>query len=422
MTRADFQVAIVGAGPAGIAAATTAAEQGRRVVLLDDNAAPGGQVWRGQLNRDPTAARWGQRFLASGATFLPNTRVFDHPRPHLLHAEQYGEPLSIGYEQLILSTGARERFLPFPGWTLPNVLGAGALQALVNNGLPIRGKRVVVAGTGPLLIAVAAHLRAHGAHITTLCDQAPLGSLARFAPVLLRHPRKLAEALRYARALFGLRIRTGCWPAAALGSGKLQAVRLTDNRRQWDISCDYLACSFHLVPNTELAQLLGCALDDGYVTVDSLQRTSVQGVFCAGEPTGIGGLDRSLVEGQIAGLAAAGAQIPRLLRRRHASTRRFTAALVRTTALRPELRNLPQPETLVCRCEDVPFGRLAPHGSWRSAKLQTRLGMGPCQGRICGPAAQFLRGWTPDSIRPPIFPVSLACLAAPLQSVSEDFS
>ena len=139
--------------------------------------------------------------------------------------------------------------------------------------------------------------------------------------------------------------------------------------------------------------------------VDDYQRTSVPGIFCAGEPTGIGGLELSLVEGQIAGLAAAGRETAaQPLFAEREKLRRFARVLDRTFTLRAELRSLPLPETIVCRCEDVTCSHLAPHTSWRAAKLQTRCGMGPCQARICGPAAGFLFGWAQDSIRPPVFP------------------
>jgi NADPH-dependent 2,4-dienoyl-CoA reductase/sulfur reductase-like enzyme len=417
---AQFDVVVIGAGPAGMACAATAAEQGRRVALLDDNPAAGGQIWRGPPTADKTAAHWRARLLVSGASLFPNSRAFDLPGDSTVRAERDGQALSIRYSSLVLAAGARERFLPFPGWTLPNVLGAGGLQALVKAGLPVRGKRVVVAGTGPLLIAVAACLRGKGARVVALCEQAPLGRMARFGLGLLRSPSKIAEALRYLRRLSGIVPRAGRWPVAAFGSARLEAVRLSNGHRQWDVPCDYLACGFHLVPNLELAELLGASVRDGFVSVDALQRTSVPGVYCAGEPTGIGGVERSLLEGRIAGLAAAGAAVPESLRRRHAAAQRFAAALARLTALRPELRDLPRPETLVCRCEDVPWSSLSPHSGWRAAKLQTRCGMGPCQGRICGPATAFLLGWTPVSCRPPIFPVPLETLAAPLQSISED--
>ena len=160
-----------------------------------------------------------------------------------------------------------------------------------------------------------------------------------------------------------------------------------------------------LVPNTELAELLGCRIRDGLVQVDDLQQTSVPEVFCAGEPTGVGGLELALVEGQIAGLAAGGhPESAKSLFGARKKLRGFTCALDRAFAPRRELRNLSSPETIVCRCEDVTYSRLAQHRSWRDAKLQTRCGMGPCQGRVCGPATHFLFGWSPTRCDRLFFP------------------
>jgi NADPH-dependent 2,4-dienoyl-CoA reductase/sulfur reductase-like enzyme len=160
-----------------------------------------------------------------------------------------------------------------------------------------------------------------------------------------------------------------------------------------------------------LPSLLNCKISGGYVQVDELQQTSVKGVFCAGEPTGIGGVELALVEGQIAGLAAGGhAAEARELFGERRKARRFARMLDRAFRLRPELKDLPSAETIVCRCEDVSYARLQEHRSWRAAKLQTRCGMGPCQGRVCGPATQFLFQWNPDSVRPPVFPARVESL------------
>src|SRR5262249_19006903 len=142
---------IVGAGPAGLAAACTAAGEGRRVGLVDDNPDWGGQIWRGEGTqpRSEQTRSWFARAASSGIQFLAGTRVFAQPAPGQLWAERRGSRLTLGYDRLILALGARELFLPFPGWTLPNVMGAGGLQALVKGGLPIAGKQVVVAGSGP---------------------------------------------------------------------------------------------------------------------------------------------------------------------------------------------------------------------------------------------------------------------------------
>ena len=134
-------------------------------------------------------------------------------------------------------------------------------------------------------------------------------------------------------------------------------------------------------------------------------------VYSAGEATGIGGLELALVEGRIAGYAAA--DLPekaRALFAERARLRRFARGLERAFALRAELRALPEPETVVCRCEDVSLARMQAYRAWRPAKLQTRCGMGPCQGRICGAAAEFLLGWGMESVRPPVLPARVESL------------
>ena len=177
--------------------------------------------------------------------------------------------------------------------------------------------------------------------------------------------------------------------------------------------CDCFGCGFGLVPNLELPLALGCKVERDFVAVDSLQTSSVPEVFCAGELTGIGGADAALVEGESAGLAASGREdAARRLMPKRAAAHRFRAALVEAFALRSELARLARPDTFVCRCEDVMFDRLKEFTSWRDAKLQTRCGMGACQGRVCGAAAKVLFGWGMESVRPPVLPgkVESLCL------------
>ncbi len=416
------EILVVGAGPAGLAAATAAASAGAQVTVLDDNPGPGGQIWRSGIASasiaiDPARENAIREFRESNASLLPGRRAIDSQQPRTLRAfvEETGVIETITWDRLILATGARERFLPFPGWTLPGVFGAGGLQALVKGGYTIAGKRVVVAGSGPLLLAVAAHLQEDGAEIVTIAEQATLGSMLPFAIKLLSHPAKLMQGARYRATLSHVPYRTGCWPLAVEGTGKLAAVRLTDGTNTWTEPCDLLACGFHLVPNTELAVLLGCELHDDCVVVDATQRTTLEDVFSVGEPTGIAGLDAALVQGKIAGLAATNqATQAKALYKKRNREEAFGKALDRAFALRPELRSLAQPDTIVCRCEDVRFAQLQSQPSWTDAKLQTRCGMGACQGRICGAAVQTLFGWRNTSIRPPIFPVPLsALLSAP---------
>jgi NADPH-dependent 2,4-dienoyl-CoA reductase/sulfur reductase-like enzyme len=407
------------------------------VLLLDDNPAAGGQIWRGGIGPSSKPSNKAEnekrdkalhKLVSSGVTALFGYRVFDAPAPGTLQAlrETAGDPdlVTLRYDRLIVATGARERFLPFPGWTLPGVFGAGGLQALVKGGFPVQGKRVAVAGSGPLLLAVAVHLREYGAHVTSVAEQAPIAQIVPFTASLWSHPAKILQGIGYRAALGKTPYRIGCWPVSALANettGLLKSVRFTDGAKTWDEPCDLLACGFHLVPNTELASLLGCNLRDDFVVVDEQQRTSVANVYCAGEPTGIAGLDAALLQGEIAGLACAGRSIGSA-RARNAAEKKFAARLETAFRLRPELRTLASPDTIVCRCEDVTHKNLVDRSGWTDAKLQTRCGMGPCQGRVCGPATQTLFGWTPKSIRPPLspVPVSALCLHDSQQNVSQE--
>jgi NADPH-dependent 2,4-dienoyl-CoA reductase/sulfur reductase-like enzyme len=338
--------------------------------------------------------------------------VIAAPSAGRLSIETLSSDFEIGYRALVLATGARERFLPFPGWTLPNVMGAGGLQALAKSGMPIAARRIVVAGSGPLLLAVAKYLRGHGARVLLVAEQAGQAALLRFGASLAAHPAKLIQAVELRAKLLGVPYLTSCWPISAQGTQRLESVTLRRGARTWTVPCDYLACGFGLIPATELAEMLGCRIGASGVAVDDDQQTSVPTVFCAGEATGIGGLDLALVEGEIAGYAAAG-------RSREASARfaarqrrrRFATALEKAFALRDELRELPAADTLVCRCEDVSYARVRACSGWREAKLHTRCGMGPCQGRVCGGAVEFLLRWRSESVRPPLFPARIASLA-----------
>lgn len=412
MANHACDVLVVGAGPAGMAAAYRAAQNGQHVIVVDDNPAAGGQIWRGEQAHPSSkeARAWFEKIRTVDFQLINGACVFGQPRAGTLLAEMSSGVAELNYTTLILATGARERFLPFPGWTLPNVMGAGGLQALVKTGLPINRRRVVVAGSGPLLLAVAAYLRKRGAEVLLIAEQASSVQLAKFAVGLVG---KRSQAFELKRQLSGVPYRSGSWVVAAHGTDKLESVTLYRGGKRWQVSCDYLAYGFHLVPNLELAELLGCVIDDNGVRVDEFQQTTVSQIYSAGETTGIGGLELSLVEGEIAGLAAARKhdEARRLFPERE-KQRKFAGRLNRTFALREELRQLPAPDTIVCRCEDVPFERLRAHSSWRAAKLQTRCGMGPCQGRVCGAAVEFLFGWRAESVRPPMLPVRVESLIA----------
>jgi NADPH-dependent 2,4-dienoyl-CoA reductase/sulfur reductase-like enzyme len=397
-------IVVVGAGPAGIAAANSAAGSNREVVIVDDNPTAGGQIWRSTPNAFVV--------LTSSAELIPNTRIVSgDARSRKLLLEDQTSSYQLHYNKLIIATGARERFLPFPGWTLPNVTGAGGMQALVKCGLAIKGKRIVVSGSGPLLLAVAAYLQKQGAVIPLIAEQASTSSLFRFALKLLQLPGKAAQAISLRASLAKVRYATNCWVEAAEGNDQVRRVRLRQGSATWNQECDYLAIAYGLCPNTEIPILLGCESESGGIRTDELQQTSIENIFCAGETTGIGGVDLSLAEGQIAGYAATNqTERARKLFPARTNAQRFARALNHTFAPRPELKALPNANTIVCRCEDVTLARLQSMNSWRAAKLHTRCGMGPCQGRICGPATQFLFGWQAESVRPPIFPARIESL------------
>jgi NADPH-dependent 2,4-dienoyl-CoA reductase/sulfur reductase-like enzyme len=397
-------VVVIGAGPAGLAAAARAIESGVSVAMVDDNPRPGGQIWRGSSYPQP--------WLRDKVELISGARVFAAPQPGTLALETFHGERMLEYKRLILATGARERFLPFPGWTLPNVMGAGGMQALVKSGLPIKDKRVAVAGSGPLLLAVAKYLRDHGARVLLIAEQADSAALFRFGLGLIAKPAKIAQAIGLRAGLLGVPYITGCWPISAQGSEKLESVTFRRGARTFSKTCDYLACGFGLVPNLELASLLGCAMSGTGVAVDDYQQSSIPGVYCAGEITGIGGLDLALAEGEIAGYTAAGKpEAARKLFAARDSHRKFADALERAFAPRAELRAIVYDSTLVCRCEDVALGRIRQCSNWREAKLHTRCGMGPCQGRVCGPAVEFLLGWRTESVRQPVFAARVGSLA-----------
>lgn len=413
-------VLVIGAGPGGLAAATAAARHGARVLVVDAQARPGGQIWRHDVARGaPRAAREALAALQaqSRIAFIGGAQVVDADagtRSVLIeHADGARE---LRGEALVLATGARELLLPFPGWTLPGVSGTGGLQALVKQGWPIAGRRVVVAGSGPLLLAAAATLRAHGAAVLAIVEQAPAARVAAFAARLPRWPRKLAQALALRAALLDVPYRCGALVRAAHGDLHVQAVEIDDGRRTERIECDAVAVGYGLVPNVELALRLGCALAHHgahpHVHVDALQRTSVAGVYAVGEACGIGGVDAARSEGAIAGLAAVGAErhAQRSLRQRdHA--RRFAAVMTEHFTLDARARALATADTVACRCEDVTVGALDSYADPRDAKLATRCGMGACQGRICGAALAELKGWPVGPPRPPLRPARLATLA-----------
>jgi len=463
MTR----IVVVGAGPAGIAAACRAAESGAMVTLLDGEPYPGGGTWRHSIDYSVPrkAKRWFNRLDKVGVSLRTSETVVDITGCSVQVQREQGGLDSIAFDKLILATGAHELFLPFPGWTLPNVMGVGGAQALLKAGMPMKRLRVVVGGSGPLLFAVAASLAKAGAKIVCVAEQTSRVQLAKFALGTLRYqPARMVQGMGYmlqnskvarpswpcfhgleARATFrNSRLWRVYWPNTwlkeARGDSQVREVILTNGKREWIEPADLVACAYGLVPSVELAALAGCKLSvarpawpcfhgleargtiGNRVVVDHLQRCHghpgrvgtgwkpVSRFFAAGEITGIGGTDLAITEGEIAGLAAAGKEsgtrAAKLIARRERQ-QKFARLLNQSFALKPHLKQLPADDTIVCRCEDVTFGELKNQTDQRSAKLYTRCGMGPCQGRVCSSALQYLLDWEPNKVRPPLFPTKI---------------
>ncbi|POM15530.1 FAD-dependent pyridine nucleotide-disulfide oxidoreductase [Burkholderia cepacia] len=407
--RLSVDIAIVGAGPAGLSAARAAARSGATVAIVDDNPRAGGQIWRqgAAATLAPVATERLAVLRQPNVTHLAATRIVAETQPGTLLLEDDERGLLLDFRTLILCCGARELLLPFPGWTLPGVTGAGGLQALVKYGLDVRGQRTVIAGSGPLLLASAATARQAGARVSHVLEQAGWGDVAGFAAGLWRWPSKFAQAAKLVTAAY----RADAHVVEAFGDKRLERVRIRHGDREFDVDCDRLACGFGLVPNTVLPSHLGCRIDNGAVAVDAHQRTSRDGVLAAGECTGVGGSELAMVEGEIAGHAATGQTAPlAALVERRAHWQAFADAVRERFAIREPVRRLARPDTLVCRCEDVRFEAVAQAPGWTAAKLQSRCGMGACQGRVCGAAAQALFGWTPPVPRTPLVPARVGTL------------
>jgi NADPH-dependent 2,4-dienoyl-CoA reductase/sulfur reductase-like enzyme len=409
-------VLIVGAGPAGLSAAKAAASSGARVVVLDDNPAPGGQIWRGGPFAElPAAAVALQQDVRAcvNVEVINSAKVVGILDARTLLVETFNGALHMGWRKLILCTGARERLLPFPGWTLPGVTGAGGLQALIKGGMPVQGQRVVIGGSGPLLFAVAATARKAGAKVLMIAEHAPLSRMTTFARKLPLWPSKLVQAMQLRDTSY----RTSSTVLSVEGQGKVQQVTVRQGGRVHTLECDRVAVGYGLVPNTGLAQALGCALQvaDGVpaVTVDTQQASTVADIFAAGECTGIGGCERAQAQGSIAGYAAIGQSAKaRAAEKDRKYWSAFAAHANACFALDDSLKQLPQADTLVCRCEDVSHQALQAHSNWTEAKIHTRCGMGACQGKVCGTAAQFLYGWDMPQARMPFATARIATLAS----------
>lgn len=447
----DHDLAVVGAGPAGLAAAVAAAEHGMRVALVDAAIQPGGQFWRhpdesvltddegrgqhiwsrftdlrsrlrpleaparrgGRIDRVPGNQVWFVEPDGSGGSYTL------HLSPTDAGATQLRAPAHIRAAALLLCPGGYDRQLPVPGWELPGVMAAGGVQALLKAHRSVAGRRAVVAGTGPFLLPVATGLAEAGAEVVAVCEAGSLTGWVRSPINAAAMPSKAIEAAEYAVAMARHRIpyRHRTVVTAMHGDDQVASVRLgrLDRRGHLradvapaDLEVDLVAFGWGFTPSLELITAVGAStridVDESLVAVvDRWQRSDVDGVYVAGEATGVGGALLALAEGELAGISAcrdAGRAVSdrrvRGLQRQIARGRRFAIAMHRAHPVPAGWQRWLQPSTTICRCEEVTLGDLCAARDMlgandaRTIKLLARPGMGWCQGRVCGYATAKL--------------------------------
>lgn len=399
-----MRVVVVGAGPAGMAAARTAADAGAEVVMVDSEPEAGGQYLRGRA-----------RFEHAGVTHLKNTEVWMVEGDSLhLRGPQRDETSRLGsgllrFDALVIATGAYDRPLPFPGWDGPGVITAGAAQALAKQGVTL-AERVVVTGTGPFLLPVATALQDLGATLVGVYEASSPTRWLREARAITANRHKIGELASYRKVLPRLETRT----AVIAKHGDRVTVAKLDS--QWrpvshrTVHADLVCVGYGFLPRTDLVP--DASRTNDFLDVDEHQRTSVAHVYAAGEVTGIGGADLAEAEGIVAGAAAAGQRPPAKALEAVRRGRLFAAALARAHEVQPGWRTWLNPDTTVCRCEKVRLDDLTEATSMRELKLSSRVALGRCQGRVCARNAAELTGVPFDGQRRVIaVPIPLGELA-----------
>ena len=451
-----FDLAIIGAGPAGMAAAREAADHGLRVVLLDEQARAGGQIYRDVdrvaglrgdiLGADYTdGARLTARLRAEGVRHITGAVVWAIEEGFRLSYTREGRGAQLAADRVLLATGALERPMPLPGWTLPGVMTAGAGQILLKQS-GLLARRAVLVGSGPLLYLIAAQMVRAGVPPLAMVETQTRADMAR----AMRHLGGAVRGWSYMAKGIGLlaeitRARVPRYRAATGiaidGEGRAEAVRFTSRGRAQRIACDTVLLHHGVVPNTQAARSLGVThrwrADQACFApvLDTWGGADVPGVFIAGDGGGIGGAKAAEHAGRLAALriAESAGRLTEADRDRRAVPLR--SALSRELAARPFLDTAyppvaealsPADATIICRCEEVAAGTIRGHAKLgclgpNQAKAFGRAGMGPCQGRYCGLTVTALlaeaNGRSPDEtgyyrIRPPLKPVTLGELAA----------
>ncbi|MBN1225356.1 MAG: FAD-dependent oxidoreductase [Deltaproteobacteria bacterium] len=427
--KVKYQIIIVGSGFAGLGAAKIVSDHGLDILIIDENIHLGGQLLR-NIEEKPGNGGWIERdrLESSGyhiieqiykrnTSFMKRTQVLGiFPERCICVEDSKGHISELKSDYILCATGARERFLPFKGWTLPGVISTGAAQILIKSAGVLPAREILIGGSGPLSLALASEVLDNKGRVISVLDQNSLSENLRILYVLHRQIPKLMQGAHYLARLLGAHVpfRSKVGIVEARGSRHLEEVitaKLYSNGTaihgtEKIYSTRSLAVGYGFVPNIELPQIAGCELtyseDMGgwVVAVDRFMETSVKGIFAAGEVTGIAGAKKSYIEGQIAGLTilhnvgfikdAIFEQRVNILSRQRQYELQFGKFLNRLSQPPSGIFETISDDTIICRCEDVNMGeirRQISNGfmSIDSIKMTTRCGMGNCQGRICGP-------------------------------------
>ncbi len=453
----ETDVAIVGAGPAGLSAALAAKAAGLRVTVIDEYPQPGGQFYRqlapelkvrdrARLPYDYTKgdALLG-RVKAAGIEVMNDALVWAAFEPGELSVRHRGEMGTLRSKKTIVASGAYERAAAFPGWDLPGVMTPGGAQTLVKSQRVLPGSRIVLAGSGPFLLPVATTLIEAGARIVGIFEATTPLEWARHAPRLWGHWERLREGLRYKRVIADADVTIHYGHIVVRVEGKEGVERVVLQKCDAHgravagttrvVEADTLCASYGFVPAVQVTRALGCehryeAAWGGWIPVHSDDmETSVAGVFVAGEIAGIGGAHVAMAEGTLAGLIAArrlGCDVSdakiaeaRTDRRRH---REFAKLVADVFAIKPGVYETITDDTLVCRCEEVTAGQVRAAATEWGANVNfikgvTRCGMGYCQGRVCGSLVETIAART---LGVPAGSVDAFHVRAPLKPVTLD--